>query len=99
MLFTAILLGHIIYLKLQNMYKIPFGLVVRIPGFHPGGPGSIPGMGSFYFLTFLITVYHSNNNYVSSSHCGDIASHGELLAGKFINVSCIVLVNINSCHS
>ena len=27
---------------------IPFGLVARIPGFHPGGPGSIPGMGSFY---------------------------------------------------
>ena len=26
---------------------IPFGLVARIPGFHPGGPGSIPGMGSF----------------------------------------------------
>ena len=25
----------------------PFGLVVRISGSHPGGPGSIPGMGSF----------------------------------------------------
>ena len=23
------------------------GLVVRIPGFHPGGPGSIPGVGTF----------------------------------------------------
>ena len=23
------------------------GLVVRIPGFHPGGPGSIPGVGIF----------------------------------------------------
>ena len=23
---------------------IPDGLVVRIPGFHPGGPGSIPGL-------------------------------------------------------
>ena len=31
---------------LTNLY-IPFGLVVRIPGFHPGGPGSIPGMGTF----------------------------------------------------
>ena len=30
---------------------VPFGLVVRIPGFHPGGLGSIPGMGtSFPFL-------------------------------------------------
>ncbi|GFU17076.1 hypothetical protein NPIL_427131 [Nephila pilipes] len=25
--------------------QVPCGLVVRIPGFHPGGPGSIPGMG------------------------------------------------------
>ena len=24
---------------------IPYGLTVRIPGFHPGGPGSTPGMG------------------------------------------------------
>ena len=24
---------------------IPYGLAVRIPGFHPGGPGSTPGMG------------------------------------------------------
>ena len=29
----------------------PFGLVVRIPGFHPGGPGSIPGMGSYLFFS------------------------------------------------
>ena len=25
---------------------IPYGLVARIPGFHPGGSGSIPGMGN-----------------------------------------------------
>ena len=25
----------------------PLGLVVRISGSHPGGPGSIPGMGIF----------------------------------------------------
>ena len=25
---------------------LPYGLVVRIPGFHPGGPGSIPGVGT-----------------------------------------------------
>ena len=24
----------------------PYGLAVRIPGFHPGGPGSTPGMGT-----------------------------------------------------
>ena len=27
--------------------KIRYGLVVRIPGSHPGGPGSIPGNGIF----------------------------------------------------
>ncbi len=29
---------------------LPFGLVVRIPGFHPGGPGSIPGVGISFLL-------------------------------------------------
>ncbi|KAM3827578.1 uncharacterized protein M6D78_014623 isoform 3-T3 [Vipera latastei] len=24
-------------------YRLPYGLAVRIPGFHPGGPGSTPG--------------------------------------------------------
>ena len=27
-------------------FNIPHGLVVRISGFHPGGPGSIPGAGT-----------------------------------------------------
>merc|ERR1711860_234725 len=27
---------------------LPYGLVVRIPGFHPGGPGSIPGVGTYF---------------------------------------------------
>ena len=29
---------------------LPYGLVVRIPGFHPGGPGSIPGVGTLRFV-------------------------------------------------
>ena len=34
--------------------QIPYGLAVRIPGFHPGGPGSTPGMGTAaLFLCFL----------------------------------------------
>ena len=32
----------------QNV--IPYSPVVRIPGFHPGGPGSIPGVGNSFFL-------------------------------------------------
>ena len=34
---------------------VPFGLVVRISGFHPGGPGSIPGMGMFFFVVTIIS--------------------------------------------
>ena len=36
--------------------EIPYGLAVRIPGFHPGGPGSTPGMGKnafFYFASII----------------------------------------------
>ena len=35
---------------------VPFGLVVRIPGFHPGGPGSIPGVGRPIFF-LLLSLY------------------------------------------
>ena len=28
--------------------QVPDGLGVRIPGFHPGGPGSIPGLGVLF---------------------------------------------------
>ncbi len=36
----------------MNMISRASALVytVRIPGFHPGGPGSIPGCGIFLFL-------------------------------------------------
>ena len=30
------------------LLSIRYGLVVRIPGSHPGGPGSIPGNGIFF---------------------------------------------------
>ena len=32
----------LLFLQLQ---AVPYGLAVRIPGFHPGRPGSTPGMG------------------------------------------------------
>ena len=34
------------------LYMIRCGLVVRIPGFHPGGPGSIPGIGTSFLIHF-----------------------------------------------
>ena len=33
--------------------QLPCGLVARIPGFHPGGPGSIPGMGICFYNYFF----------------------------------------------
>ena len=33
----------------------PYGLAVRIPGFHPGGPGSTPGMGRICVLFFFFS--------------------------------------------
>ena len=40
-----------------NYSGFPYGLAVRIPGFHPGGPGSTPGMGTVPFLLLLSALY------------------------------------------
>ena len=48
-------------------YCLPYGLVVRIPGFHPGGPGSIPGVGSnCAFILF---------SWCSFSFCSQLRMH------------------------
>ena len=33
-------------IRIQTFWDLPGGLVVRIPGFHHCGPGSIPGQGT-----------------------------------------------------
>ena len=43
-----------IYLPLNVLQSVPDGLGVRIPGFHPGGPGSIPGLGASFIECFTI---------------------------------------------
>ena len=38
--------ARLLHLLLFSSFRVvPYGLAVRIPGFHPGGPGSTPGMG------------------------------------------------------
>ena len=37
---------------IETVRDLPYGLAVRIPGFHPGGPGSTPGMGTRYLFHF-----------------------------------------------
>ena len=40
--------------KVSLSYILRYGLVVRIPGSHPGGPGSIPGNGKLFEKSFLL---------------------------------------------
>ena len=50
---------HAVYLV-----SFPYGLVVRISGFHPDGPGSIPGVGTYHFFSssspFFFSPYQSH---------------------------------------
>merc|ERR1711873_357769 len=41
------------------LYNIRYGLVVRISGSHPGGPGSIPGNGILFPMTWVKARYPS----------------------------------------
>ena len=44
----------------KSLIEIPYGLAVRIPGFHPGGPGSTPGMGKT--IVVFIIIFNNNND-------------------------------------
>ena len=35
-----------------KFHEFPYGLAARIPGFHPGGPGSTPGMGTLTLFKY-----------------------------------------------
>ena len=67
---------------MENKKPVPDGLGVRIPGFHPGGPGSIPGLGVFLFLTGSLFMLASLTQF-SISRC--LSSAG--LAADRINVA------------
>ena len=55
--------------------ELPYGLVVRIPGFHPGGPGSIPGVGTdtiFFVLLMEVAVHFVTfRKFVCSYYSGE----------------------------
>ena len=40
---------------------VPHGLVARIPGSHPGGPGSIPGVGNITLLGSVKDLLHASD--------------------------------------
>lgn len=43
--------------KQHYLVVLPYGLVVRIPAFHAGGPGSIPGVGTHVLSHMDIMMY------------------------------------------
>ena len=51
-LLSLLVMFTLLFCFLQ-LREIPYGLAVRIPGFHPGGPGSAPGMGT-HFLVYKL---------------------------------------------
>ena len=58
---------HLFLLCLREYISIPDGLAVRIPGFHPGGPGSTPGQGIFLHLFPSYLTIKSNKFHVSDN--------------------------------
>ena len=50
-------IGNFIWLNKHCDFYIPYGLVARIPGAHPGGSGSIPGTAIVFFSNFSIFIF------------------------------------------
>ena len=46
---------------MNQLTFVPVGPEVRIPGFHPGGPGSIPGQGAEILLPITDADYKDNH--------------------------------------
>ena len=47
------------YNVIHSCCLFPYYLMVRIPGSHPGGPGSIPGMG------YTFSVFYEDSKHVT----------------------------------
>ena len=50
-----------------TLQLVPRGLTARISGFHPGGPGSTPGVGRYFNNYFLEFIRKPHFNNVSSA--------------------------------
>ena len=81
-------------LVLHSFRPVPYGLVVRIPGFHPGGPGSIPGVGT----TFL----HTDKSQPKSltRNAGFDAKHFQIISSRFrLRALCVSDANFTNINS
>ena len=66
---------------------IPDGLGVRIPGFHPGGPGSIPGLGVLFRYILLPQTFTCCTLNVPSWNFHVIFFDGKRRYSKFLEYS------------
>ena len=70
---------------------VPFGLVVTISGFHPGGLGPIPRMGTILLFFLVVKAYNSPDNTHLLSLCA--TKHSELFTLYHGCPSFILVVN------
>ena len=58
----------------MSTYLIPRGLMARIAGFHPAGPGSIPGVGDEFPFGFenISFIMKSKNTAATWDRTGDL---------------------------
>ena len=69
--------------------KVRYGLVVRIPGSHPGGPGSIPGNGKLFEKVFSWKALLSS--YAQKMACRQFRTHKKNIAsaGNRTRINCL----------
>lgn len=67
---------------------LPHGLAVRIPGFHPGGPGSTPGMGTrLLFFRCLLRLEISVRAFpLSANQIEYVSPHLNLMSVYILNI-------------
>ena len=69
--------------------QLRYGLVVRIPGSHPGGPGSIPGNGKLFEKVFSWKALLSS--YAQKMACRQFRTHKKNIAsaGNRTRINCL----------
>ena len=70
-----------LFSTLKNLMEFPGGLMVRIPGFHCCGPGSVPGQGA----EILQAVWWGQKHTNKASDWGETESGNEV--GNVFNAS------------
>ena len=73
-----------------------YGLAVRTPGFHPGGPGSTAGMGKQ--VVVFTAIFNNNNNNGNNDNGDDSDNDKDKLLKYFINFNIIQFNTIASLH-